>query len=97
MNIQEILKRYAELKIQERALTAELEELNPQIKEHLLSQGIDKLPTSAGTFTLSEMARWKYSSAVEKLQEQEKATGAATKVVSTTLRFTPPKGEKENE
>lgn len=97
MNIQEILARYAQLKIQERALTAEIEELNPQIKEHLLSQGIDKLPTTLGTFTVSETSRWKYSSAVEKLQELEKATGIAIKVGSTTLRFTPPKGEKEDE
>lgn len=94
MKIEDALRRYAELKTQAKAIEAELEEINPIIKEHMLSQGIDKMPTNIGTFTVSETSRWKFSKAVETLQEEEKRKGIAQKVVITMLKFTAPKNEK---
>lgn len=90
-----ILARYADLKDLEKSIKAEIEELAPQIKEYLLKTGVDKLPTSAGTFTISERSTWQYTEAVEKLQEEEKATGKAKKVTITTLMFKAPKPEEQ--
>lgn len=86
-NIQAQFKRYAELKIQEKAISTELEEIKPLIKEHMLSEGVDKLPTSMGNFILSERTTWQYSKAVETLQKAEKANGTAKAVKAVTLMF----------
>jgi hypothetical protein len=91
--IEDVLRSYAELKEAEKKIAASLEEIKPRIKEHLAKEGVDKLPTTVGTFTLSERATWKYSEAVDKLKQKEEATGVAKKVVSTSLIFTPPKEE----
>ena len=85
--IKEKLKRYAELKVQEKAISTELDEIKPFIKEHMMSEGVDKLPTSMGNFTISEKTTWKYSKAVETLQKAEKANGTASAVKSVILTF----------
>ena len=87
------LKRYAELKVLEKATAEEMDVLNPEIKEYMLSHDMEKLPSNVGTFSIGKSSRWKYSQAVEDLQEKEKATGVASQVVSTILRFTQPKAE----
>ena len=89
--IQLILKEYAELKLQEKVISEKLSELNPVIKEYLSDQGVDKLPTSMGNFSLGSRTIWQYSDAVTKLQEKEKAEGIAKKVTSVSLIFTTPK------
>ena len=94
--MEEKLKQYAELKIEEKRITDLLESLKPEIKEYIEGQGVDKLPTSLGTFTLGARTTWKYSPAVEALQKEEKATGIAKQVVTTSLIFTAPKAEKED-
>ncbi len=91
MKIEDALKRYAELKISTSAAETEMEELKPLIKEHIMKEKVDKLPTSVGTFSLGERSTWKYSPAVEKLQDEEKAKGVAKKVTTTSLLFKPPK------
>ena len=93
----ERLKKYAELKEQEKAIANDIETLKPIIKEWIEGQGVDKVPTSMGTFSLGSRSVWKYSPAVEKLQKEEKATGIAKQVVSTSLIFSAPKlnGELE--
>ncbi len=90
----ENLKRYAELKIQEKAIKAELEELNPKVRDFISSQGVDKLPTTMGVFSLVAKAVWKYSPAVKKLEDQvdklkekEKADGTATSDARYDLMF----------
>lgn len=85
--IEENLKKYAELKIMAKSLDKQMEELKPSIREHMMSQGIDKLPTSVGTFTIGERTTWKYSKAVLDLQKQEKADGTASAVKSVVLTF----------
>ncbi len=88
------LKRYAELKIQEKAIKAELEDLNPKVRDFISAQGVDKLPTTMGTFSLVAKAVWKYSPAIEKaekaidkLKAQEKADGTATSDARYDLMF----------
>ena len=92
--IEEKLKKYAELKIMAKALDEQMEELKPSIREHMMSQGIDKLPTSVGTFTLGERTTWKYSKNVENLQKQEKADGTAQAVKSVVLTYKEGKEEE---
>jgi len=96
LTIEEKIKRYAEIKIQIKDLEEGIETLKPFIVEHLESNGVDKLPTSLGNFTLGKRSSWKYTKAVDELQAKEKAEGLATQVVSTTLTFTQPKIEEEN-
>ena len=92
--IEEKLKKYAELKIMAKALDEQMEELKPSIREHMMSQGIDKLPTTVGTFTLGERTTWKYSKAVDNLQKQEKADGTAQAVKSVVLTYKEGKEEE---
>ena len=75
----------------EAATADRLEELKPQIVEEMRKVDVDKVETEFGNFSVGQMARWKYSKAVEDLQEKEKATGVASQTVSTVLRFTKPK------
>lgn len=90
----ENLKLYAELKIQEKAIKTKLEELNPKVRDFISAQGVDKLPTTMGVFSLVAKAVWKYSPAVEKLEkevdklkEKEKAEGIATSDARYDLMF----------
>lgn len=97
--IEEKLKRYAELKQEEKRVVEEIDTLSPDIKEYLSNRGVDKLPTSLGTFSLVSRAVWKYSPAVEKLQKEEKAKGIAKKIESISLMFKTPraKGDRDDE
>ena len=90
-------QRYADLMIEKRKIEAELEELNPIIKEQISKEGADKVKTEFGTFTLGTRTTWKYSAAVEKLQEVEKATGIAKKVETTSLIYKTPKDKEADE
>lgn len=94
MEDKENLRRYAELKIQEKAIKAEIEDLGPKVREFISAQGVDKLPTTMGVFSLVAKAVWKYSPAVEnaekavdKLKAQEKADGTATSDARYDLMF----------
>lgn len=95
LTIEEKLKRYAELKAEEKIIAEGIDTLKPAIKEYIESQGVDKVPTSMGIFSLENRSTWKYSPAVEELQKEEKAKGIAKQVVITGLRFTAPKAVKE--
>ncbi len=95
--IQEKMKTYVGLKAQEKAITAELDKLKPDILAYLGKLKVDKLPTSLGTFSVATKATWKYSEAVDNLQEKEKATGVAEQVVNYYVKFTAAKEPKSNE
>jgi hypothetical protein len=82
-----VLKRYVELKAEEKRIAAEIDELKPIIIEHMTDEKIDKLPTSLGSFSLSSRGTWKYTAAVTQLQEEEKAKGIAKQVFSNSLIF----------
>lgn len=91
-----LLERYATLKKDEKRIAEELELLSPEIKEMMAREDADKIETSFGNFTLGEQTRWKFSKAVEDLQEKEKANGTAQRVTSTVLRYTAPKQKDAN-
>lgn len=94
--IQVKLKTYAELKIQEKTIKSQIEELQPDIKKYMMDEGVDKVPTSMGNFILSERTTWQYSKAVETLQKEEKANGTAKAVKAVTLMFKALGDEDEN-
>ncbi len=84
-----IFEEYAGLKAEEKKISDRLEELKPIIVEEMGKEDADKVELAqVGSFTLGTQARWKFSKAVEELQEKEKASGVATQTVSTVLRFT---------
>ncbi len=96
----ELFREYAELKIKEKQIKARVEELNPVIKEELVSAGLDKLPTNLGNFNIKKVKRWTYTSAVEsakrsldELKAAEEATGTATFVEVEQLEFRESKNE----
>lgn len=84
----EDFKLYAELKAEEKRIKAAIDELNPSLRAHIESSGGDKLVIKEiGSYTISKRGTWKYSPAVEALQEDEKAKGIAKKVESISLIF----------
>lgn len=102
--MEEILRKYAELKAVEKETKKALEVLAPRVKEFILEQKVDKIPTNLGVFSLVPIPVWKYSPAVEaaeakvdELKEAEKATGIAVAETRYDLKFLMPKIPKENE
>lgn len=90
----EQLKEYADLKIQEKAITARMKELGPLVLADILEAGFDKVPTDYGNFNIKKRKTWKYTDEVDNLvdrlkilQESEQATGAATFVEVSQLEF----------
>lgn len=97
----EAVKEYAELKIQEKAIKARIEELNPVIKQQLIDAGFDKLPTNLGNFNIKKSKKWTYSAAVtaakeslDELKANEEADGTATYVEVEQLEFRETKNEQ---
>lgn len=95
------LERYAQLKISEKAIQAEIDELAPKIVELLKANDLDKIDSSFGIFSLMNRKNWKFSPAVdeakkelEAMQENEKATGVATFQEKSFLQF---KEQKKDE
>ncbi len=81
------LDRYAELKVLEKKIKKEIDELNPEIRDMMTKAGHDKVDAGYGTFTLSSRTTWEYSPAVEELQKKEKALGVAKAVINQSLTF----------
>jgi hypothetical protein len=91
--IEEKLRDYAELKRREKEIAEGIEKLKPEILAYLNEKHVDKLPTTMGTFAVGSKTTWKYSEAVDKLQEKEKAEGVAKQVITNFVKFSPPKPE----
>lgn len=89
------LKLYAVNKQAIKKAEEENESLKEEIMAYMASEKVEKLPTNLGTFTIGTRSTWKYSKAVAKLQEEEKANGTAEQVVSHSLIYTQPKAETE--
>lgn len=94
MDKPELFREYAQLKIKEKSIKARIEELNPIIKEEILSAGLNKLPTNLGNFLIKKVKRWTYSAAVDKAKEildllktTEEADGTANYVEVEQLEF----------
>lgn len=96
----EQFKEYADLKVEEKKIKARLSELGPLLKDQIASAGGDKVESEFGLFTLKKVPVWKYSPAVEKLEEEvdtlkkvEKSTGVATSEERIDLMYKEPKVE----
>lgn len=99
----EIFREYAELKIKEKQIKARIEDLNPIIKDELVSAGLDKLPTNLGNFLIKKIKRWTYSLTVELTKKQledlkakEEADGTANYVEVEQLEFREIKNGSDN-
>lgn len=64
------LARYAELKVSISEMNDELDLLKDEIVAGMKEVGADKLDADYGTFSLASKKTWKYSPAVESLNEQ---------------------------
>lgn len=64
-----LLKTYADLKAQAKALDAEIEATEGKVLKYLEAEGVDTLKEEYGTFSVVNRKKWIYSAA---LQEKEK-------------------------
>ncbi len=97
----ELFQEYAELKVQEKTIKTRLDELKASVIEEMDSEGLDKQPTPAGTFSLIHAKKWDFSESVKetekglkKMMEKEKSDGTATFTEALELRFTHNKPEE---
>jgi hypothetical protein len=88
------LNEYAKLKIEEKRIKARIEELGPQIRQEIVLEGFDKVPTNLGNFNIKSMKKWTYSEAVKQaeaniktLKATEEQDGTATYVEVQQLEF----------
>lgn len=100
----EIIKEYAELKIEEKRVKARLEELAPDVKAEIVAAEVDKLPTSLGTFTIKKVKKWSYSETTKQLEADlkarkamEEAEGIAEFMVQDQMEFREAKPESSDE
>lgn len=81
-----LLKKYADLKAVERETSLKLKELSDEILAEMNEKGIDKIDGGEiGNFTVGNRKKWFFTGQVaameeklKTLEEEEKATGAAT-------------------
>lgn len=98
MPISNIFAEYADVDAQIKALENKKEQLRPFIVQKLIDDGVDKVETELGKFSVNQLKKWSYPEEVVELGEQFKAakakaesTGEATFEETPSLRFTPAK------
>lgn len=79
----EILKEYAELKIQSNKIDERVIELKPLVLKDILDAGLDKVPTNLGNFNIKKRKVWKYSDDVTNAEEKLKALKATEEAEGT--------------
>lgn len=96
--MKKIYIEYAELKEQEKALTAKIKEVNLKIQEDMTAKGETKIANEIGTFSLKQICSWTFTDTVDKLkaklkktEEKEKEEGLAKSKTSYSLTFNSPK------
>ncbi len=91
---EKLLNEYASLSLQIKDLEAQRAAIKPELVEQFSTQGIEKMESDIGTFSIVRISSWKYSKKVveqeeklkiAKVREQEK--GIAKASVSETIRF----------
>lgn len=90
-----IFEEYAVLESEIAALELKKEQLRPHILKNMVDQGIEKLDTGVGKFSITKLKKWSYPEAVIELGEEFKAAKAkaestkeATFTETESLRFT---------
>lgn len=98
MPISNIYSEYADVDAQIKALEQKKEQLRPFIIEKMIEEGVDKIETDLGKFSVNPLKKWSYPEEVLEIGEQFKAakakaesTGEATYEETPSLRFTPAK------
>lgn len=98
MPISNIFAEYADVDAQIKALEVKKEQLRPFIVKKMIEDGVDKLETELGKFSVNPLKKWSYPEEVIELGEEFKAakakaesTGEATFEETPSLRFTPAK------
>lgn len=95
MQVTSIFDEYASVEAEIKALEAKKEQLRPFIIKSMLEQGLNKIETSVGNFSMGKRKVWTYPETVKSLEEDFKAakalaesTGEATYEEVEQLRFT---------
>lgn len=95
MGISNLYEEYASVDAQIKALELKKEQLRPHIIQMMIDDGIDKLETALGKFSITKLKKWVYSEAVNELADKlkaakarEESTGDATFEETDSLRFT---------
>ncbi len=98
MSISNLYSEYADLEAQISALEMKKEQLRPHIVKMMIEQGLDKVETALGKFSIGKRKVWSYPEEVDELNEAYKAakakaekTGDATFEEVDQLRYTPVK------
>ncbi len=98
MPISNIYGEYAEVDAQIKALELKKEQLRPFIVQGMIDDGVDKLETALGKFSVNPLKKWAYPEYVLEIGENFKtakaraeSTGEATFEETPSLRFTPAK------
>ena len=93
--MENVYEEYAVLESQIAALEAKKDQLRPAILEKMIAEGVDKVETAVGKFSVTKRKTWTYPEEVNEIGEEFKAakakaesTGEATYEESESLRFT---------
>jgi hypothetical protein len=95
MEVTSIFEEYAVLEAEEKAIKAKKEQLRPFIIKSMAEQGVSKIETLVGKFSLGTRKVWSYPERIKELEQEfkkEKAlsesTGEAICEEVEQLRFT---------
>lgn len=91
---EKLLNKYADLSLQIKDLEAQRAAIKPELVESFVSQGVEKVESDLGTFSVIRTSTWTYSKKLTKemedlkikqVREQEKGTAKAK--VNESIRF----------
>jgi len=95
MHVTSVYEEYASLEAEIKALEAKKEQLRPMIIKSMIDQGVEKIETAVGKFSMGKRKVWTYPESVKELEEEFKSakalaesTGEATCELVDQLRFT---------
>ncbi len=93
--ISNLYEEYARVDMEIKALELKKEQLRPHIIEMMDSEKLEKVETSMGKFSITNLKKWTYTKRVEELSDKlkaqkarEESTGDATFDEVPSLRFT---------
>jgi len=95
MHVTSIFDEYAMVEAEIKALEAKKEQLRPHIMKSMIEQGLEKIETAVGKFSMGKRKVWTYPVTVKNLEDEYKSakalaesTGEATCEEVDQLRFT---------
>lgn len=90
-----IFDEYAMIEAQIKALESQKDQLKPEIMKSMIEQGLEKVETAVGKFSMGTRKVWTYPEVVKDLEDEFKkrkalaeSTGEATYEEVDQLRFT---------